>query len=259
VRGVADVDVSICGMTIRRGGQTLVRDVNLELHSGEMVGLIGPNGAGKSTTLSGLLGIAPAEGVLVVDGREWDLGHQEVPYEVRRKIAYIPEQPLYYADMTLAEHVEWKRRLWQLGGLDHDAAIRARAQELVDRLALAQHMHKYPHECSKGTLQKLMVLLAVLFPFDVLVVDEPFIGLDVVAIHEVRTLLAAARDAGAAVLLSTHVLDWAERLCNRFVLMVNGEILAQGTLAELRSACGLPDASLEDVFMQIYRDRRVGQ
>ncbi|GGJ04881.1 ABC transporter ATP-binding protein [Alicyclobacillus cellulosilyticus] len=248
--------LSIDGWTILRGGQAVVRDVSLTLHGGEILGLIGPNGAGKSTTIGGLVGLFPvASGSLTFQGEAWDLQGHEVPFRVRQQLAYIPEQPMYYADMTLAEHIEWKRRLWSAGRRDAPFEQR-RLQELLARLNLTPHMDKFPHQCSKGTLQKLMVVLAFLFPFSVLVVDEPFIGLDVLAIRQVRALLASARDGGAAVLVSTHVLDSAERFCDRFAFMMDGMVFAQGTLADLRTAAASADGSLEEVFIRLYHHRQ---
>ncbi|MCL6548966.1 MAG: ABC transporter ATP-binding protein, partial [Alicyclobacillus sp.] len=192
--------LSVDEMTVVRGGQTVVRGVSLTLHRGEILGLIGPNGAGKSTTIGGLLGLTPvAAGCLTLGDQSYVLAGSEVPYAVRRRMAYIPEQPLVYADMTLREHLEWKRRLWQATLSDLRRA-NERLEELIERLQLGPHLDKFPHQCSKGTLQKLMVVSAFLFPFDVLLVDEPFIGLDVLAIRQVREWLLSARAEGAAVL-----------------------------------------------------------
>ncbi|MBX5437077.1 MAG: ABC transporter ATP-binding protein [Alicyclobacillaceae bacterium] len=285
--------------SVVRGGIEVVHSASLALFRGEMTGLIGPNGAGKSTIIGGILGHHPLRaGSVEVDGTSYGPG-EELPPSVRRRFAYVPEQPVYYSDLTLAEHLEWQRRVWVQAGsgrtsrVERGGAIPASAgdpagtapggtgpdggralagplwtvEELVRRFDLAAHLTKFPHQCSKGTLQKWMLVSALMFPFDILIADEPFIGLDVFAIRTVRELLREAREAGAAVLLSTHVLDFAERMCQRFAFVLDGEVFAAGTLAELQAGCtadggtrpsqfGQPPSppadsglSLEDVFM----------
>jgi ABC-2 type transport system ATP-binding protein len=252
--------LSVHDVTISRGSTPVVRGVSFDIHAGEILGLIGPNGAGKSTTIGGLLGYYPVTGgQMAFRGQPYTFGDgKEIPFEVKRKFAYIPEQPVYYADLTLAEHLEWKMRLWELAG-GSDAAVHARMEDLVHQLQLEPHLSKFPHQCSKGTLQKLMVVSAFLFPFDVLIVDEPFIGLDVIAIRQVREWIERARLDGAAVLLSTHVLDSAERMCQRFAFMMDGEVFAAGSLEELRAAQGNAAASLEDLFIALFHARRAVQ
>ena len=244
--------LSVDNLTIDLGGAQVVQGISLELRRGEILGLIGPSGAGKSTTIAGLLGLTPMSGGWITF-KEWtaDAKHP-MPVEMKREFAYIPEQPMYYSDLTLMEHLEWKLRLWEYG---HDDALRARMESLIRRFQLRTHMDKFPHQCSKGTLQKLMVVAAFLFPFEVLIVDEPFIGLDVIAIREIRNLIASARDDGAAVLVSTHVLDSAERMCQRFVFVMDGQVFAQGSLEELRAMRPEDnDASLEDLFINLFQE-----
>jgi ABC-2 type transport system ATP-binding protein len=180
---------------------------------------------------------------------------------------------MWYEDLTLAEHLEWKRRLWEFAHAQENhrveadtvdvkmtwgergEPIAARLDRLIERFQLEPHMDKFPHQCSKGTLQKLMVVSAFLFPFRVLLVDEPFIGLDVTAIRRLKEEVAAAKDAGAVILLSTHVLDSAERLCDRFLFVEDGRVLTQGTLADLRQRYDMPDATLEDLFVAVLETK----
>jgi ABC-2 type transport system ATP-binding protein len=265
--------LSVTNLTVRRGGETIVRGVSFHLCRGEIVGLIGPNGAGKSTTIGGILGLYPwQEGSLTIGDSTLRAG-DEWPPGMRRQIAYIPEQPMWYEDLTLAEHLEWKRRLWEFAHAQENhrveadtvdvkmtwrergESIAARLGRLIERFQLEPHMDKFPHQCSKGTLQKLMVVSAFLFPFRVLLVDEPFIGLDVTAIRRLKEEIAAAKEAGAAVLLSTHVLDSAERLCDRFLFVEDGRVLTQGTLADLRQRYDMPDATLEDLFVAVLETK----
>jgi ABC-2 type transport system ATP-binding protein len=247
-------------LTIVRDGQTVVQDISLELKSGEILGLIGPNGAGKSTTIGGLLGFYPIAAGTVRMGDWVAEKGVDVPTEMKQRMAYIPEQPLYYPDLTLREHLEWKTRLWQSAGV---AADQSRLDDLVESFQLSRHLEKFPHQCSKGTLQKLMVVSAFLFPFDVLIVDEPFVGLDVIAIRELKQRIEQARSEGAAVLISTHVLDSAERMCQRFSFLMDGRVFAQGTLEELRGRVTARDpaleahnSTLEELFTWMFAESR---
>lgn len=253
--------------TIFRDGNPVVNQISFSLPEGTIVGLIGPNGAGKSTTIGGILGLVPiTSGAIHFD--KWDVRcGEEIPPAMKRRLAFIPEQPMFYSDLTLMEHFDWKLRLW---GMTGDEFIRSRLDTLINRFQLTPHLNKFPHQCSKGTLQKLMIVAAFLFPFDVLIIDEPFIGLDVLAIRELRTLVESARNDGAGVLLSTHVLDSAEKMCDSFVFMMDGTVFAAGTLADLRqmhdslggpASAGSPEgingtASLEDMFISLFEMRR---
>ncbi|HHY66588.1 MAG TPA: ABC transporter ATP-binding protein [Alicyclobacillus sp.] len=248
--------LSVADLSVARGGTTIVRKACFDIRAGEILGLIGPNGAGKSTLIGGLLGYYPISGG-TVNFREWTFGAgKDIPFEVKQRWAYIPEQPMYYADLTLAEHLEWKMRLREMSSAQ-DEAVRDRLATLIQRFQLEPHLAKFPHQCSKGTLQKLMVVSAFMFPFDVLLVDEPFIGLDVIAIRQLRELFESARQGGAAILISTHVLDSAERMCRRFGFMADGEVFAVGSLAELRAVHGDDTATLEDLFIAFLHKRVV--
>ena len=232
-----------------------MNQVSLTLREGEIVGLIGPNGAGKSTTIGGILGLLPiTSGTLQFES--WTLGQgDEIPAEMKRRLAFIPEQPMYYGDLTLKEHFDWKLRLWGESGQD---SVQARLDALVQQFQLQPHLDKFPHQCSKGTLQKLMIVSAFMFSFDVLIIDEPFIGLDVLAIRQLRILIESARRDGASILVSTHVLDSAEKMCQRFVFMMDGSVFASGSLNDLRQtqASFGPDISLEDLFISLLEERR---
>lgn len=242
--------LEIHNLTVQRGDADVVHEVNLTVPAGEIIGLIGPNGAGKSTIIGGILGYYPLSAGSIRFGK-WEVGQSlEYPMELKSQIAYIPEQPLYYDDMTLREHMEWKQRLFRLAGRGN--AIQDSVQ-LIHRFQLDEHLDKFPHQCSKGTLQKLMIVSAFMVPFQILIVDEPFIGLDVIAMQELKHLIEECRGRGAAVIISTHVLDSAEKMCNRFVLLENGHAIARGTFAQLREQSGKPEADLAEVFISLLR------
>ena len=210
----------------------VIRDIRFEVQPGELVGLIGPNGAGKSTTLKALLGLLPD-----IKG-EITFGDGEVHY------SYIPEHPVLYDELTLWEHLELAASAMGLAGEE----FVERAEELLNKFRLTGVKHHLPSSFSKGMQQKIMLVLGFLHQPKLYIVDEPFIGLDPKAIKDFLDMLDLERKRGAAVLMSTHVLDTAERVCSAFLLMSEGTLLASGTLADIRIASGMPDASLFDCF-----------
>lgn len=227
-------------------GQPIVREIGLSVHSGERVGLLGPNGAGKSTLMKGVLGQLPHwKGKMVWQGKEEEHGSDA---RMSSRIAYIPEQPILYERMTLWEHLV----LVAAAGSIPEEVFKVRADKLLRRFRLHSHKHDYPIKFSKGMQQKTMLIIGFLMKPELYLVDEPFIGLDPGAVMELLEALDEERERGAAVLLTTHVLDSAERLCDRFVLIHQGGVAASGTLEQIRTAaqCG-PDARLFDCFHKL--------
>lgn len=214
------------------GRAEVVRDIRFAVGPGELVGLIGPNGAGKSTTIKAIIGLLKDYAGEVRFGSE------------RGRYAYIPEQPILYERLTLWEHLELAAAAFEM----EDAAFRTRAEQLVAKFRLQDMAHHLPSSFSKGMQQKMMLILGFLAEPDLYIVDEPFVGLDPRATKEFLDLLAEERRRGAGVLMSTHVLDTAERICDRFVLLDGGRIVASGDLDQVRETSGMPGATLFDCF-----------
>lgn len=212
-----------------------IRDIFFSVEKGKLVGLIGPNGAGKSTTIKSIMSLTPYRKGEVKLGAEGNNG----------TYAYVPEQPVYYDYFTLWEH------LWlaaSVNGIDK-GQFEQRADRLLEKFKLTEQKHHYPSSFSKGMQQKLMLIIAFMLEPDLYIVDEPFIGLDPQATLDFIALLNDARQQGAAVLMSTHVLDSAERLCDSFVCLHKGTIVAQGKLEQLREKAGLSNEhTLFDCF-----------
>lgn len=163
--------------------------------------------------------------------------------------SYIPEQPILYDGLTLQEHIE-------LAISAHDKQndeTRATIKELLQQFRLDSFIHHYPTTFSKGMQQKVMLILCFMIQPDIYIIDEPFIGLDPVAIRDFLDLLQQERQRGAAVLMSTHVLDSAERICDRIILLHEGNIAASGTLQQIQEQCQLPNGTLFDCFHQIMQ------
>lgn len=210
----------------------IIRDIEFHIERGELVGLIGPNGAGKSTTIKALLGqLEHMEGQIHFAGG-------------RLSVGYIPEHPVWYEDLTLWEHLELAAAVYGL----EPGQWEARADEMLVRFRMDAVKHRYPGSFSKGMQQKMMLVQGFLPAPDLYIVDEPFIGLDPKAMKDLIDALGDERARGAAVLMCTHVLDTAERLCNRFVLLTDGTVRANGTLEDIRALCGLPEGTLFECF-----------
>lgn len=208
-----------------------VRHISFQVEPGELVGLIGPNGAGKSTTIKTIMGVMRhVKGTITLgDGKGF---------------AYVPEQPVLYETMTLWEHLELAAAAYRLPREQWEA----RAHRLLELFELREQLHHYPTSFSKGMQQKLMLIIAFMLEPSLYIVDEPFIGLDPRATRRLLTMMQEAREMGAGVLMSTHVLDTAERICDKFILIHQGVIVAQGTFADIKQQAGLTEGSLMDCF-----------
>ena len=219
-------------------------DLSFTVSSGEIVGLLGPNGAGKTTSLRCISGIVrPTGGRILVGG--YDLAVDE--QEAKRLLAFVPEQPNPYEMLTVWEHLKFIALAYHTtDGFD------ARAAELLARFDLTDKRDDLVGTLSKGMRQKLTIACAFLHRARVLLFDEPLIGLDPKGARELRERIADARDGGAAVLISTHMLDTAQKLCDRILILRHGIKIAEGTLGDLQErAHATGETSLEDVFLTL--------
>lgn len=225
----------------------VLKDVDFSVENGEIVGLIGLNGAGKSTTIKNVIGLlTPQKGEITIDG----LTIKESPEAYRKQIGYIPETPSLYEELTLREHIEVTAMAYDIPS---DVAFQ-RAEALLKTFRLDNKLEWFPANFSKGMKQKVMVLCAFLIEPSLYIIDEPFLGLDPLAINALLELMGQMRDEGAAILMSTHILATAEKYCNRFVVLHNGEVRAQGTMPELRREFQLPEASLDEIYISLTKD-----
>lgn len=225
----------------------VLKKVTFEVKNGELVGLIGLNGAGKSTTINEIIGLlTPYDGRISIDG----VTLAENLVEYRQKIGFIPETPSLYEELTLREHLETVAMAYDI---DVAEAMK-RATPLLEIFRLTEKLDWFPTQFSKGMKQKVMIICALIVDPSLLIVDEPFLGLDPLAINDLMTLLADEKKKGTSILMSTHVLDSAEKMCDRFVILHKGEVRAQGTLTELREVFGDKSASLNDIYMVLTRE-----
>lgn len=219
---------------------------------GEIVGLLGPNGAGKSTTMKAILGLVrPDAGAIRVYGQDV----QSDPVAVKRQIGYVPESPSVYEFLTGAEYLDFVADMY---GLD-PSTRRARIQPYLDGLELAGHEHSLISSYSQGMRQKVALAAGLLHHPPLLVLDEPLNGLDPRAARVVKDLLRnrATKDR-VGILFSTHVLEIAQAICDRIVILDKGTVLAAGTVAALRERAGLAGSGLEEVFLALTETGDLG-
>ena len=232
------------------GGYTrkpVINDVSFEVGSGEIVGLIGLNGAGKSTTIKHIMGLMePFSGEIQVDG----LTLEKHPVDYRKKIAFVPETPMVYRSLTLKEHLEITAMAYDIPF----ETVLERAKPLLKLFRLDERMDWFPADFSKGMKQKVMITCAFVIDPTLIVVDEPFVGLDPIAIMDLEELLLAEKAKGNSILMSTHVLSNAEKICDTFVILHNGHVFAKGTKEELSAEFNLGDADLETIYRFVAKE-----
>jgi ABC-2 type transport system ATP-binding protein len=225
------------------GAFTAVDDLSLEVASGEIVGLIGPNGAGKTTTLRSLAGILlPTSGRIVVDGH--DLASDSI--EAKRRLAFMPDEPHLFEYLTVDEHLRLVARLYAVPDFER------RAKVLIQELELTGKERSLPGELSRGMRQKVVIACGLVRDASVLLFDEPLTGLDPLGIRKMRETIVARGRAGAAILVSSHLLHLVEEICTRVVIMDRGKKVADGTVAELASlAEATAGSNLEQIFLKV--------
>lgn len=232
------------------GGYTkkpILHDVSFTVEEGEMVGLIGLNGAGKSTTIKHVIGLMePRKGSIQINGKT--LTENIEAY--RSQFSFIPETPILYDELTLYEHLELTAMAYGLSKSEFET----RLQPLLKEFRMEKKLKWFPAHFSKGMKQKVMIMSAFLVEPSLYIIDEPFIGLDPLGIKSLLDLMNKVKQNGAGILMSTHILATAERYCDKFVIIHNGKIRANGTLNELKKQFNLPNATLDDIYIQLTKE-----
>lgn len=224
----------------------VLKDISFEVHPHELVGLIGLNGAGKSTTIKHIIGLLnPIKGKITIDGTTLT----DDPETYKTKLAYIPETPVLYDELTLKEHLELTMMAYNL---DHTKAW-GKANQLLKMFRLNKKLDWFPANFSKGMRQKVMIICAFITNAKVFIIDEPFYGLDPIAIRDLTMMIDDVKNHGAAVLMSTHVLETAQKVCDRFVMLRKGEIAAQGNLQSLQNQMQKENADLSEIYLEMMQ------
>lgn len=227
-------------VTRRFGSLTAVDNVSLDVPSGEICSILGPNGAGKSTLLRLLCGLArPDTGTISVAG--FDPAHPATQLEFRRRIGVVPENLALLPELTIEEHL---RLTGPIYGLDTPTS-RSRSEELLQALALSAKRHTYARECSHGMRKKTALAIALLHNPAVLMLDEPFEGVDPASVEVIRRLLEAAARRGVTILLTSHILSLVDRISSRIILLRDGRILHNAPSSEMTHA------NVEELYFEL--------
>ena len=222
----------------------VITDITFDVNPGEICGLIGLNGAGKSTTIKTIIGqLTPFSGRVEVE----KLSILENQRGYRQSIAVIPESPVLYEELTFREHIEFVARSYN----QMNEETMAHAMELVEAFRLTKQLDWFPAYFSKGMKQKVLIVCALMLDVPVYVVDEPFLGLDPLGIRTLLQVLKEKKEKGAAILMSTHVLDTAEKYCDRFIVLHEGKVIAQGDIEGLRAISNIEETSLEEIYFAL--------
>ena len=226
-------------LTKNYGEKKAVDDLNLHIKPGEIYGFIGHNGAGKTTTLKAVVGILQFDaGEILIDGKSV----RTVPLACKRDIAYIPDNPDLYDYMTGIKYLNFIADIFKVSAADRQVRIRKYADLFELTADLAQPIAAYSH----GMKQKLAIIAAWLHQPKLIIMDEPFVGLDPKASHLLKGMMRDVCDGGGAIFFSTHVLEVAEKLCDKVAIIKGGKLVRSGTMEEVKG-----DDSLEEVFLEL--------
>ena len=226
-------------LTKAYGEKKAVDNLSLHIAPGEIYGFIGHNGAGKTTTLKSVVGILQFDaGEITIDG----ISIKENPLECKRRFAYIPDNPDLYDYMTGIKYLNFIADIFGVGANERQARIHKYADAFELTADLAQPIAAYSH----GMKQKLAIISAWLHQPKLILMDEPFVGLDPKASHLLKKMMRQVCNEGGAIFFSTHVLEVAEKLCDKVAIIKNGKLIRSGTMEEVKG-----DESLEDVFLEL--------
>ena len=240
------VALALRGLT-KRYDRPAVDALDLTVYGGEFYSLLGPNGAGKTTTLRMVVGLLkPDAGTIVVEG----IDALEDPVAAKQVTAWVSDEPMIYDKLTPFEYLEFVAGLWRIEAKTGEA----RARELIDWLGLTPHMHERCEGFSKGMRQKVALAGALVHDPKLIILDEPLTGLDAGSARQVKTVLRERVAAGGTVVMTTHILEVAERMADHIGVIANGKLIAEGTLDELRQRSGAASATLEDTFLKLVAE-----
>jgi ABC-2 type transport system ATP-binding protein len=232
----------------KRFDRPAVDGLDLTVFGGEFYALVGPNGAGKTTTLRMVVGLLrPDAGSISVEG----IDALADPVAAKQVTAWVSDEPMIYDKLTPLEYLEFVAGLWRIDA----AAAEARARDLIDWLGLGPHANERCQGFSKGMRQKVALAGALVHEPKLIILDEPLTGLDAASARQVKNVLRERVAAGGTVIMTTHILDVAERMADRIGIIANGRLIAEGTLDDLRRRTGVAGSTLEDTFLALVNEQ----
>jgi ABC-2 type transport system ATP-binding protein len=242
--------IKLTNLTKRYDRVLAVNKINLSIPDGEIFGFIGPNGAGKTTTIRMLGGVlAPTEGSIMIDG----INMAKEPEKAKKKIGFIPDRPFLYEKLTGMEFMQFSADLYEVN--------RKKFSEKAPELLKAFELHEWAHELiesySHGMKQRLIFCAALLHNPELMIVDEPMVGLDPAAIKMVKNIFRNLAQNGTTIFMSTHTLEIAENLCHRIAIIDKGSLIALGTPAELTEKAHMQNVNLEEVFLKLTQEKQL--
>jgi len=248
-RPEADFALDIRGL-VKRFDRPAVDALDLRVKTGEFYALVGPNGAGKTTTLRMVTGLLrPDAGAIFVAG----IDALDNPVAAKSIMAWVSDEPMIYDKLTPFEYLEFVAGLWRV----HHRFAESHARELLDWLGLAPHAHERCEGFSKGMRQKVALAGALVHNPKVIILDEPLTGLDAGSARQVKSVLRERVNAGGTVIMTTHILEVAERMADRVGIIARGKLIAEGTLKELQAQAGKTEFTLEDTFLALVAKEAV--
>lgn len=236
--------LAVEGLVKKYGKQNAVNDISFSLQGGEVVGLLGPNGAGKSTTMKCIVGLLRKTAGKIEIG-----GHDHLSVAAKKLFSYIPETPHVYDLLTVWEHLQFIAQAY------HVSNWKEKAEQWIEIYELSDKRDKLGRDLSKGMRQKVSICCALLPDPELLFFDEPMIGLDPKAIKNTKRIFNELKQRGKTILVSTHLIDSVETIADRIMIMKNGNIIGNDTLANLKASFDQgSDSSLEDLFLELTKD-----
>lgn len=228
-----------------------VKSICIDIPKGELFGFLGPNGAGKTTTIKMLTGLLePTGGTAEIHGiNMWDK-----PLEAKKRIAYVPDQPNLYPKLTGMEYIQFIASVFRIP----KDTFQEKTEELLRIFGLTERANELIESYSHGMKQKIAICGALVHEPDVLFLDEPTVGLDPKSARNLKDLLTKLCNQGMTAFISTHILEIAEKMCDRIGIILDGDIIALGTMDELRQHEGETEESLEDIFLELTGDENQG-
>lgn len=239
--------IKLTGLSKSYRKQEAVHSIDLSVNKGELFGFLGPNGAGKTTTIKMMTGLLePTKGTVEIGGSDiW-----KDPINAKKMIAYVPDQPNLYPKLTGWDYLHFTASVFQLEKVEYEQ----KAKELLHIFNLTDQANDLIESYSHGMKQKIAICGALVHNPDVLFLDEPTVGLDPKSARNLKKLLRELCDQGMTVFITTHILEIAEQLCDQIGIIVDGSIVALGSMDELRQQEGSADRSLEDIFLELTGD-----